>query len=185
MAILPFPIDYAGIRAALAQGIQLATGLTSDQVLQMQAYENAATRPDPPFAAFMLTGLGQPFGRDARVAGQAGELDTFQGMRQLTAQVQFFGRTTDEAFGLASLWVAGCYYPAVTDLMFSLGDLAVWSMDGPTNASQLTATEYEPRAAVNGTFGVCSVTYDTLPQVQQVPISGIAGQADVPQFETP
>lgn len=185
MPILPFPVDYAAVRAALAQGIQLATGLSSDQVLQMQSYETAATRPEPPFAAFMLTGIGQPFGRDARVPGVGGQPATFQGLRQVTAMVQFFGRSTDEAFGLASLWVAGCYYPAVTDLMLSVGDLAVWSVDGPTNVSQLAATEYEPRAAVNATFGVCSVTYDTLPKVQQVPISGLAGRADVPEFETP
>ena len=175
MPLVPSPVNYAGIRAAFARAIQAAVGLESNAVIQMQSTVTAATRPQAPFAAFMLTGLGRPTGRDARLSPNENGQVAYVGQRICTAQFQFMGRSVDEACGMAAAWVAGLYCDEIEEILFSAGDVSIFSVDGPTNASDLMATGYEGRAVVNATFGISSINWRKVNTIQTVPLSGSAG----------
>lgn len=171
MPLVASPVDYAGIRAAFARAIVAVTGLSENAVVQMQAVENAALRPDPPFAAFMLTGLGTQLGWDAMMTDTDGNF-AYVGPRQMTAQFQFYGQSLEQAFGLAALWAAALWQPMAQDILSDVADVQTWDVDSPRNITDLMATGYEGRAAVSATFGIPSALSANLPPITTVSITG-------------
>lgn len=175
MPLVPSPVDYAGIRAAFARAIQAAVGLEANAVIQLQSTVTAATRPQAPFAAFMLTSLGRPTGRDARLPPDETGRMAYVGQRMCTAQFQFMGRSVDEACGMAAAWASGVWHDHIEAILFSVGDISIFSVESPSNITDLMATGYEGRAVVNLSFGVASQTFVTVDTIQTVPLSGSAG----------
>ena len=165
------PINFAAIRSGIAQTLQAALGLPGNQVIQMQMESPPAPRPKLPFVAFMLTGIGQSFGKDALVENETGGF-TYTGPRMLSATFQFYGETHEQSYTLATTWHSALDQDHVQDDLLTKSGLSVWSRNPPTDISQMLLTGYEGRASFNCTFGVQALSAASIGNIEQVGVRG-------------
>jgi hypothetical protein len=172
---MPFPpIDYDKIRIALAETMQSALGLPSNNVVQLQSEVSPAPRPHAPFATFQLTGLGASFGRDS-LGEDADESWRYFGPRMLTAAFQFYGDTHEQAYGLAAQWQSALDEDPTQELLMQKGGISVWRREAPMDISAMMFTGFEGRASMNCTFGVQALSTVNMNRIEEVPVSGQVG----------
>jgi hypothetical protein len=177
MATSTQPIDYAAIRVGLVRAIQWATPLDQDHVIMSEPEVANAPRPSLPYMTLKIITSAIRFGDDvAAHVSELGETSTvynYGGQREMVVSFNVYGRTHEEAYGLAALWQARLDQIPTQTLLRQSG-LAVWLIGEVRDLSMLLATGFEGRAQLDCRMGLASNLTADLGRMEEFDIQGTA-----------
>lgn len=168
-----FPIGFNPIRKALANQIQLSTGLTS--MLEEPEKPNQP-RPDLPYISFKLTSPAIKSGDDSKQnvldnLGQPTTVWNSGGVRKMMVSFQCYGNNHEEAYDYLSLLQASLDLEDVQENLRRSG-VAVWTIGNVADLTKLLNTGYEGRAHMDCSFGIASNIQSDLGAMEEVTVEG-------------
>ena len=169
------PIDYDAVRAALCDGVALATGVDVNQVLHMEAEQTSQPRPALPYFGFKITTPGVRHGNDATTFlgfdTDGSRVELLTGSRRMSVSFHAYASSHAQAYGMMALLQAALQSTPVQELL-RLSTVSVWDIGDVRDLSVLVFTRYEGRAQMDVTFGVLSSLTVTTPCVAVANASG-------------
>lgn len=168
-------MDWNLVRKTICNEVKSITGL---QCILAEPEEPSDRRPELPYFTLKLTTPAAKVGDDSYSASSAGteqnpsSVFDFGGTRRITANLECYGRTHEEAFDYASLVQASLDTIPVQGQLRANAGLAVWRILDITDLSQLLNTGYEGRALLEVYLGVVSNVSADLGSIESAPVSG-------------
>lgn len=164
---LALPIDFNGFRRVLADTITFVTGLQC--ILEEQGNQNFV-RPKLPYFSFKLTTPAAKTGDDAMEYVTA---ETFNrgGERKMVVSFHCYAPEQEQAYNFMAQWQAALELQTIQAILRS-AKIAVWTIGGVADLTQLLNTGYEARAQMDVQFGIASNLAEDLGSIETVEIQG-------------
>jgi hypothetical protein len=157
MPLVPLPVDFVAIRAAIVAVLATATGLPESQVIFEQPETFDAPRPAYPYVGVTVLQASMQMGPDFYLAkcdapDAPTGLFSYTGTRQMDVTFDTYAKTHETAYNVAAIIQARLMQIPTRD-MFRASGLVVNSVGGVSDVSELLNTFYEGRAQVDVSFG--------------------------------
>lgn len=155
MPLIASPIPYGAVRSAIVQAVAVGTGLDTSAVVRAEPNEPNAPRPVRPFATFKIRTASMRQGPPAFAPApeEGPTLWRYSGQRGLALELNFFGDTQEDAYGMAAAMQFSLEMGAVQAVL-AKPNVAVWHIGDITDVSALLGTGYEGRAMIELSLGI-------------------------------
>lgn len=155
MPLIVSPIPYGAVRTAIVQAIAVGTGLDPSAIVRAEPNEPNAPRPARPFATFKIRTASMRQGPDAFSPSpdDGPTLWRYSGQRGMALELNFFGTTQEDAYGMAAAMQFSFEMGAVQAVL-AAPNVAVWRVGDVTDVSALLGTGYEGRAMLEANLGI-------------------------------
>ena len=166
--MMQIAVDYNAIRKAIANLVEVVTGLTC---IYNEPEVPNEPRPPKPYVGFKFLSPGVKQGDDA--ATQVSGTTTWNrgGQRKLVTDFNFYGQTHEQSYIYAAGFQAALETEAV-QAAFRASGIAVWLNGSIIDLSTLLNTGFEGRCHMSVDFGIASNITEDMGAIQTVNLSG-------------
>lgn len=162
------PFDFVPFRVAMVRAVQQATKLNC---IREEPVTQNAPRPALPYMSYKVTLPGYHWGYSANTYTGVGT--TFNSGAQRSASVSFhcYAETQEEAYNYMCLWQFALDTDE-TQAQLRESGIAVWTIQGVDDLSELLNTGYEGRAHLDATFGIAFNKTEDLGTIETIEVQG-------------
>jgi hypothetical protein len=161
------PLDFTAIRKAIIAEMQRVTGVTC---ILAQPETTAFPRPARPYMSMFFTQVANREGDDS-ASPVTDSTWNVGGQRGMVVDFNSYGRTHEEAYGLAVAWQCALEGEE-TQAALRVGGVAVWLNGSVADLSELLQTGYEGRARLEVHFGVAVNRTEDRGAIEDVTVNG-------------
>lgn len=177
MPLKQVPIDYNDLRKSLIREVAKVTGLDNNHVLWWQPETQDVPRPSRPYVSVGIPTPSSKFGDDNKdYDSETGQWNS-GGVRRMTVAFEAYGSSHEEAYNYAAVLQTALDMADIQADLRAAG-MAVWTIGGIADLSQLLNTGYEGRARLEVQMGISMNLQSDLGYMKTVNVTGEVDTGD-------